>query len=122
MVIEMNSDIKMDANPSCSITKQNRRQKIEYDYAGYDVAIQSNPSCSPIYKDEDGYVKTNSLNMQKADYHKVTGSAIKEEESVYDVTPDDTDQVKINSNPSYHLVSGDVKVEDNPSYSKIKHT
>ena len=118
MVSKMNSDIEMDANPPCSITKQNRRQKIEYDYVGYDVAIQSNPSCSPIPKDEDDYAKMNSLNVQKADYHKVTGSTIKEEESVYDVTTDDTDQVKINHNPSYHLVSGSVKVEDNPSTVK----
>ena len=131
MVIEMNSDIKMNTNPSYSITKQNRRQEDEYDYvlhdkisfqnnvqdtikmesnpsygriqgcnaydAGYDVAIQSNPSYCSISKettmiyeqeDEDGYVETNSLSMQKADYQMV--STIKEGESVYDVPTDDT--------------------------------
>ena len=147
MVIEMNSDIKMNTNPSYSITKQNRRQEDEYDYvlhdkisfqnnvqdtikmesnpsygriqgcnaydAGYDVAIQSNPSYSSIFRettrmykqeDEDGYVETNSLSMQRADYHKVIGSTIKEGESVYDVATDDMNDVKINLNPSYDSV------------------
>ena len=164
MVIEMNSDMKMNTNPSYSVTKLNEREEDQYDYVlhdkipsldntqdtikmetnpsyggvqgcnafnpGYDVAIQSNPSYSSILKetmmthkqeDENGYVETNSPNMQKAAYHKVTGSTTKEEESVYDVATDDTDNVKINHNPSYDLVSGGVKLEDNPSYNKIKH-
>ena len=158
MVIEMNSDIKMNTNPSYSIIKQNRRQEDEYDYVlhdkisfqnnaqdtikmesnpsygriqscnaynvGYDIAIQSNPSYSPISKesimmyeqeDQDGYVETNSFSMQKADYHKVTGCTTKEEKFVYDVATNDMNDVKINPNPSYDSVSGDVKLEDNPS-------
>ena len=133
MVVKMNLDIKMNTNPSYSITKQNRRQEDEYDYvlhdkisfqnnvqdtikmesnpsygriqgcnaydAGYDIAIQSNPSYRPISKesttmyeqeDQDGYVETNSFSMQKADYHKVTGCTTKEEKLVYDVATDDT--------------------------------
>ena len=35
----------------------------------------------------------------------------KEEELVYDVATDDTDNVKINPNPSYDLVSRGVKLE-----------
>ena len=166
MVIEMNSDIKMNTNPSYSITKQNRRKEDQYDYvlhdklsfldntqdtikmesnpsygrvqgcnaydAGCDVAIQLNPSYNSISKetnviyeqeDEDGYVETiNSLTMQKADYHEVTGCTTKEEKLVYDAATDDTDDVKIDPNPSYDAVSGGVKLEDNPSYNKIKHT
>ena len=163
MVTGMNSNIKMNTNPSYSIIKQNGRQEDEYDDvlcdkitfqdntedtlkmesnpsyggvqgcnafdAGCDVSIQSNPSDSSISKetnmmykqeDEDGYI--NSLSMQKADYFMLTGSTTKEEESVYDVATDDTDNVKINLNPSYDSVLGGVKLEDNPSYNKIKHT
>ena len=164
MDIELNSDIKMNTNPSYSIMKQNRKQEDQYDYVlhnkislkddvqdtikmetnpsygrvqgcnaydvtepEYDAAIQPNPSYSSITKmsedeDKDGYVETNSLNTQRAGYLKVIGSTTKEEESVYDNDTDDTDNVKINLNPSYDSLSGGVKLEDNPSYNKIKYT
>ena len=165
MVNEMHSDIKMNTNPSYSITNQNGREEDQYDYALQDklsfldntqdttkmesnpsygrvqgcntfdvecnVDIQSNPSYNSISKetnmmyeqeDGDGYAETNSLSMHKADYHKVIGPTNKEEELVHDVSTDDTDNVKINPNPSYDAVSGGIKLEDNPSYNKIKHT
>ena len=164
-MIEMNSDIKMNTNPSYSITEQNKKQENQYDYVlhnkmslkddaqdtikmdsnpsyeraqGYDVTepeyaavIQPNPSYSSISKettkrsedeDEDGYVETNSQSTQRAGYLKIIGSTIKEEESVYDNDTEDTGNVKVNPNPSYVSVSGDVKLEDNLSYNKIKYT
>ena len=166
MMIEMNSDVKMNTNPSYSITEQNRKQEDQYDYVlhnkislkdnvqdtikmdtnpsyggvqgcnaydvtepEYDAAIQPNPSYSSISKettkmsedeDEDGYVETNPQSTQRAGYLNVTGSTTKEEESVYDNDTDDTGNVKIN--PSYDSLSGGVKLQDNPSYSKIKYT
>ena len=168
MMIEMNSDVKMNTNPSYSIMKQNREQEDQYDYVlhnkvslkdnvqdtikmdtnpsygrvqgcnaydvtepEYDAAIQPNPSYSSISKettkmsedeDEDGYVDTNSQSTQRAGYLKVTGSTTKEEESVYDNDTDDACNVKINLNPSYDSLSGGVKLQDNPSYNKIKYT
>ena len=164
IMCEINSDIKMNTNPSFSITKQSSEQD-QYDYVlhdkvalydnpqgtikmdtnpsygrvqssnaydltqpEYDAAIQPNASYSSMSKettkmsedeDEDGYVETNSQSTQRADYLKVIGSTTKEEESVYDNETDDTSNVKINLNPSYDSVSGGVKLEDNPSYSKI---
>ena len=137
MVTEMNSDIKMNANPSYSITKQNsRKQEDEYEYdniscqnnpqdtinmesnpsyervqdhnvydAEYDIAIQSNPSYSSTSKEaamiyelenEDGYVETNLLSTQKADYLKLSVSTTKKAATDY------MDDVKINSNPSHN--------------------
>ena len=97
-----------------------------------DVIIQPNPSYSSISeettkmsedenKDAYGYVETNSCSAQRADYLKVIGSTTKEEESVYDNDSDETGSVKINTNPSYNLVSGGVKLEDNPSCIKLVH-
>ena len=158
MMIEMNSDIKMNINPSYSITEQNKKQEDQYDYVlhskislkddaqdtikmdsnpsygraqGYDVTepeyaavIQPNPSYSSITEettkmseDEDGYVEINSQSAQRA-----IGSTTKEEDSVCNNDTDDTDNVKVNLNPSYVSVSGGVELEDNSSYSKIKYT
>ena len=117
----------MESNPSYG-----RVQGCNAFNPGYDVTIQSNPSYNSISKetnvmyeqeDEASYLEMiNSLSMQKADYLKVIGSTTEEEESVYDVATDDIDNVKINPNPSYDSVSGGVKLEDNRSYNKIKHT
>ena len=68
-------------------------------------------------EDQAVYVETNSQNTQRAGYLKVIGSTTKEDESVYDNDTDEMGNVKINPNPSYDLVSGGVKLEDNPSYS-----
>ena len=120
--------IKVDTNPSYGRVQG----CITYDIpeSEYDAAIQPNPLCSSIsketiqlseFEDQDGYVETNSLSMQKADYLKIIGPSTKEEESIYDNDTDETDNIKVNPNPSYDSVS-DVKLEDNPSYSKIiKH-
>ena len=72
-------------------------------------------------EDEDGYVETDLHSTQAAGYLKVIGSTAKEEKSVYDVATDDIDNVNIDPNPSYDSVSRGVKLEDNPSYNKIKH-
>ena len=167
--IELTSDIKMNNNPSYTITKQDTKQEDQYDYQyvlhnkfslqddelnstikmdsnpsyggvnnsnavnynttkpGCDAAIQPNPSYSSITKenarpfedeDEDGYVDTNSQGTQRADYLEVIGSTTNEEESVFDNNTDDTGKVEVN-NPFYVSVSGDVKLENNPSYNKI---
>ena len=115
--------IKMDSNPS--YRRVQGYDKIETEY---DAVIQQNPSYSSISKDklkisededEDGYVDCNSQGTQRADYLKIIGPTNREKESVYDNDADDIDNVKINLNPSYDSVSGSVKLEDNPSYSKI---
>ena len=167
MMIEMNSDIKMNTNPSYNITNQNRKQD-QYDYVlhnkishkddvqdtinmdsnpsygrvqgcnaydvtepEYDTTIQPNPSYTSISKettkmsedeDQGGYVETNSQSTQRVGYLKVIGSTTKEEESIYDNDTDDTGNVEDNANPSYDLVSGGVKLEDNPSYNEINYT
>ena len=66
-------------------------------------------------EDQHGYVETNSHSTPRI------GSTTKEEELVYDVTTGDIDNVKINPNPYYDSVPGGVKLEDNPSYNKIKY-
>ena len=118
--------IKMDSNPSYE-SMQNS-STVVYDTtkpAVNDITIQPNSSNSSVYKeaatiyDKDGYVETNSYSAQTTDYLKVIGSTTKEEESVYDIATDDTDNVKTNPNPSYDSVSGGVKMEDNPSYNKV---
>ena len=125
--------VKMDSNPSYGHGNVQSLNTVAHDTtkpAEYDVTIQPNPSHSSILKenvmmyeqeDQDGYVETNSLSTQRADYLKVIGSTTKEKESqwLYDEATDDTDKVNINPNPSYNIVSSGVKLEDNPSYNKI---
>ena len=121
--------IKMDSNPSygrvqicnaCDVTE-----------AEHDAAIQPNPSYNCFSKetikmsedqdqDQDGYVEIHSQSTQIADYLKLIGSTTKEEKLVYDDRNDDADKVETNPNPSCDSVSGGVKLEDNPSYNKIK--
>ena len=44
MMIEMNSDVKMNTNPSYSIAKQSNEQEHQYDYVLHDkVALQNDP-------------------------------------------------------------------------------
>ena len=120
--------INMDSNPSygrvqscnaCDVTEPE-----------HDAAIQPNPSYSCFSKettkmsddqDQDGYVETNSQSTQIVGNLKLIGSTTKEQESIYDNRNDDADKVETNPNPSYDSVSGGVKLEDNPSYNKIKY-
>ena len=113
----------MDSNPSYG-----RVQGYDKTETEYDAVIQQNPSYSSISKDklkisededEDGYVDCNSQGTQRAYYLKIIGPTNREKESVYDNDTDDIDNVKVNPNSSYDSVSGGVKLEDNPSYSKI---
>ena len=73
------------------------------------------------YQDQDGYVETNSQSTQIVGNLKLIGSITKEQESIYDNRNDDADKVETNPNPSYDSVSAGVKLEDNPSYNKIKY-
>ena len=73
-------------------------------------------------QDQDDYVETNSQSTQIAgNYLKLIGSTTKEEELVYDNRNDYAEKVETNPNPSYDSLSGGVKLEDNPSYNKIKY-
>ena len=86
-----------------------------------DIIIKPNPSyslnetttkLSENEDGEDGYLSIITHTAQGEDC-KVTG----------DVVNSDIDSgVAINPNPSYEVVSGGVNLEDNPSYSKMKHT
>ena len=120
---DIQDTIKMDSNPSYGSVQGYDKIKAEYD-----AVIQQNPSYSSISKDklkisededEDGYVDCNSQSTQRSGYLKIIGPTNREKESVYDNDADDIDNVKVNLNPSYDSVSGSVKLEDNPSYSKI---
>ena len=102
--------IKMDSNPSYeSIQSSNTAVYDTTKPAVNDVTIQPNPSYSSVCKeaatiyDKDGYVEANPQSAQREDSHKVTGSAIKEEEPVYDDI-DDTGGVKLEENPSYNNI------------------
>ena len=64
-----------------------------------------------ISEDQHGYIETG---IQRANYLKLIGPTTEEEDIVYDVATDDIDNV------SYDTVSNGVKLQDNPSYSKIK--
>ena len=113
--------IKMDSNPSYG--RVQGCNTVGYDATEPDITIQTNPSYAikeTKKEDQHGYVETTLHSTLAAGYLKVIGS--KEEESVYDVATDDIDNVKISPNPSYDSVSRGGKLEDNPSYNKIKHT
>ena len=116
----------MDDNPSYGrVQGCNGYDVTEPDY---DAVIQPNPSYSSISKekvkiseddDKDGYVESNLQSTQRSDCLKINGPTNKEEESIYDNDTDDTGNVEINPNPFHDSVLGGVKLEDNPSYSKI---
>ena len=120
----------MDPNPSYETVQGYNTADYNVTEPDHDVTIQTNPSYNSVLKntktmsedeDEDGYVETDLHSTQAAGYLKVIGSTAKEEKSVYDVATDDIDNVNIDPNPSYDSVSRGVKLEDNPSYNKIKH-
>ena len=120
--------IKLDANPSYGKVEEN--ETLFYDYANAplprcDIVMQLNPSYSKsseparnLPEDQDGYVKTNqcySRDIEGTDYLEL----IDQEEKLLYGSTDGNNKVKINSNES---VSGGIKLEDDPSYSKIKFT
>ena len=121
--------LKMDSNPSYGrVQVCNAFDETEPEH---NAAIQPNPSYSSFskgtikvsqYQDQDDYVETNSQSTQIAgNYRKLIGSTTKEEELVYDNRNDYAEKVETNPNPSYDSVSAGVKLEDNPSYNKIKY-
>ena len=114
--------IKMDANSS------HRRAEGAHDATEpeYDIVIQDNPSYSSVLKDikapedESKHIHTESSSHSTqgaADSARIVGFATMEEKGVCD----DMEDIKIDPNPSYDTVSGAVKLEDNPSYNKIKY-
>ena len=120
--------IRMDSNPSYGrVQSCNACDETEPEH---NAAIQPKPSYSCFskettkmsnYQDQDGYVETNSQSTQIVGNLKLIESTTKEQESIYDNRNDDVDKVETNPNPSYDSVSGGVKLEDNPSYNKIKY-
>jgi len=105
--------IKMDSNPSYGMVQ-------DYDATDLDC-VQLNPpklqEITKISEDQHGYIETG---IQRVDYLKLIGSTTKEEDAAYNIATVDINNVKINPNPSYDTVSDGVKLQDNPSYSKIK--
>ena len=86
MMIEMNSDIKMNTNPSYSITKQNTKQEDQYDYV-----LHSKISLKDDVQDT---IKMDS----NPSYGRVQGC------NAYDVTEPEYDAA-IQPNPSYSSIS-----------------
>ena len=85
-----------------------------------DIIVKPNPSyslnetttkLSENEDGEDGYLSIITHTAQGEDCN-VTGDV---------VNSDINSGVAINPNPSYEVVSGGVNLEDNPSYSKMKH-
>ena len=98
--------IKMDANSS------HRRAEGAHDATKpeYNIAIQDNPSYSSVLKDIEApedenkhiHTESSSHSMQgAANSAKIVGFATTEEKGV----SDDTEDIKINPNPSYDTVS-----------------
>ena len=122
--------IKLEANPSYG-----RIQECEVSFydsvnaavgSENDVAIQLNPSyCSNLKKtsdDHDGYVKGDQDYLHSAkgtDYLEIIGPDTKGESPA---VATDIVNVAIDPNPSYESMSGGVKLQDNPSYCKVKLT
>ena len=122
--------VKIDSNSSYGAIQSYNTADYNVTEPDHDVTIQTNPSYNSVFKNtktmsEDeyqvSYVETDLHSTQAAGYLKVIGSTAKEEKSVYDIATDDIDNVNIDPNPSYDSVSRGVKLEDNPSYNKIKH-
>ena len=86
--IELNSDIKMNNNPSYSITKQSTKQEDQYDYVLHNKSIlQSDPQDTIKMDPNPSYGRVHSCNA-----YVVTDHAPE-----YDVA--------IHSNPSYSSMS-----------------
>ena len=103
-------------------TLQCTRDRFRSDVIGSNVIITPNPSYT---------VDSNSLgsgNKSESEYEYVQPDGIRKavgstaSGSVCDKVIDPADTVYIDPNPSYSLLQGDqdVKLEDNPSYNKLK--
>ena len=108
--------IKMDTNPSYGRIQQHETSF--YDSATrpeHDGAIPSYSSnLTKTSDDHDGCVKSGAKETDLA-YLEIIGA-----ESL--AVAADSVNVTIDPNPSYESMSGGVKLEDNPSYNKIKLT
>ena len=117
--------IKWDPNPSYGKVGETETTFYGSDNAGCNVTIQINPSYNSnsreISEDQDGYVKADQYHSQSrevANYLEITVPTTNDESLA--VSTGDIDNVNTNPNPSYDSVPGGVKLEDNPSYNKIK--
>ena len=103
IMCEMNSDIKMNTNPSFSITNQSSEQEDQYDYVLHDnVALYDNPQ---------GTIKMDT----NPSYGRVQSS------NAYDVTQPEYDAA-IQPNPSYSSMSKETTKmsEDEDGYVETK--
>ena len=97
MDIELNSDIKMNTNPSYSIMKQNRKQEDQYDYV-----LHNKISLKDDVQD--------TIKMEtNPSYGRVQGC------NAYDVTEPEYDAA-IQPNPSYSSITKMSKDEDEDGY------
>ena len=86
MIIEMNSDIKMNTNPSYSIAKQSRKQEDQYDYVSHNkISLKDNVQ--------------DTIKMDtNPSYGRVQGC------NAYDVTEPEY-EIAIQPNPFYNFIS-----------------
>ena len=86
MMIEMNSDVKLNTNPSYSITKQNRKQEDQYDYVLHNkISLKDDPQATIMMDTNPSYGRVQGCNA-------------------YDVTEPEYDAA-IQPNPSYSSIS-----------------
>ena len=93
MMIEMNSDVKMNTNPSYSITEQNRKQEDQYDYVLHNKISLKDDVQDTIKMDTN------------PSYGRVQGC------NAYDVTEPEYDAT-IQPNPSYSSISKTTKMSE----------
>ena len=118
--------IKLDINPSYGGTQEheNNSNNFKLDEPELDASIELNPTCSrrlmKTYEDHDVYVEIDQDHSQSAEgtgYLELIGPTTQEMSPAVAV---DAANVMINPNPSYELLTGGVRLQDNPSYNKIK--
>ena len=119
--------IKWDINPSYEKVQETETTLYISNYPTQCGCNVINPSYNSypgeISEDQDGYVKIdqyNSHSREVANYLERTVPTTKDESSA--VCTGDIDDLDTNPNPSYDSVPSGVKLEDNPSYNKIKFT
>ena len=119
--------IKWDINPSYEKVQETKITFYINDCTTQCECNVTNPPYNShpreISEDQDGYVKTDqyhSHSREVANYLEITVSITNDESSA--VCTADIDDVNTNPNPSYDSVPDGVKLEDNPSYNKIKFT
>ena len=121
--------VKLDINPSYGRIQNHEaifNDSKNVTEPDHDVPIELNPSYSSRLRktseDHDKYVEIDldhSHSAEGASYIEVTGPTTKEKNQVAAV---DTVNVTIDPNPSYGVMTGGIKPQNNPSYNEIKFT